>query len=243
MKTSNKILLALGVFVFALPLFLAFTLKSKLEKGEYVLDDKPHYDGISSRRMLPETGYSVIKLKGPEVGADVFQVTVIQDSSAYFSYYNGWERDSVHSHIQSDTLFLEYATRNEPNSFTHTAIQLSIPKDYTLLIDGALVKLNEYTHFIDSLHLITKGYATLSLGTMENQNTSDSLVINSLFIEASGGGVLFANNMRVNNLNMDLKGDASLTVEKGAKVNKMNAVIGDNATIHAPLSFLKQLLK
>lgn len=242
MKTSNKILLALGVFVFALPLFLAFTLKSKLEKGEYVLDDNPHY-GVSSRRILPETGYSVIKLKGPGLGGEIFQVTVVQDSSSYFSYYNGWERDSVHTRIQSDTLFLEYATRNDLNSYSYTSIRLSVPKDHTLLADGAQVNLNEFGHAIDSLHLISKQFSILNLGIKEDQNSSDSLMIRSLFLEADGGKVVFANSVRVDNLKMQLKGNVDLAVENGAKVNNMSADIDENATVRAPLSFLKQLLK
>lgn len=239
MKTSNRILLALGVFVFALPLFLSFALKNKLEKNEYVLDDRPHYDGNSSRKTLPSAPYSVVKVTGnfPEV----FHVNLVADSAAYFNYFDGSSYDSVRATLRSDTLFLEYAS-NQENAYPHTNIRLSVPGHYNLVVDNAILNVKEYGVELDSLHIISQTNGVVQIGETDGE-LKDSLAIRSLMLDASGGKVVLGNNTRISMLQMNLKGDANLNVKKGASISRMAVTVDEEVTVTAPLSFLKQLLK
>lgn len=239
MKTSNRILLALGVFIFALPLFLSFALKNKLEKNEYVLDDRPHYEGNSSKRTLPSAPYSVVKVTGNF--PDVFHVNLVADSAAYFNYFDGSSYDSVRTTLRSDTLFLDYAT-NQGNAYPHTNIRLSVPGHYNLVVDNAILNVKEYGVELDSLHIISQTNGVVQIGETDGEQ-KDSIAIRSLMLDASGGRVMLGNNTKIGMLQMNLKSNADLNVQKGAKVSRMEATMGEDVTIHAPLSFLKQLLK
>jgi hypothetical protein len=142
MKTSNKILIGLLIVIFAVPLLVSFSLKSKIDKGEYTIEK---YENMStgSMRSGSFTAFKVVKVMAPHPHLLTCHLK-FSDTSNY-SFYKENGKDSIIVFNSNDTLYVEYSAgeevsgSNERSDNQHLEIHVDLPAFNNIVVDGAIV--------------------------------------------------------------------------------------------------------
>lgn len=141
MKTSNKILLSLLIIVIVTPLLLATSLKSKMKKGEYTIEKLSNSVDSSKIQKGTFASYKVVKVIAPN---GVLTCRLKQSNELRYNYYQENKGDSILVYNNSDTLFIQYATKLSKEQlnngeYDHVSMDVYIPSVDSLVIDGARV--------------------------------------------------------------------------------------------------------
>ncbi|MDB5247262.1 MAG: hypothetical protein JWQ40_1656 [Segetibacter sp.] len=146
MKTSNKILTGLIVVVFTVPLLLAYSLKSKMKKGEYTVKKNDDSRNEGNMRSGSFTAFKVVKVVAPN--PEFLTCHFKQSDNMNYKYYNYQRKDSVIVFTSNDTLYIQYLKEkastngNESGRYNHFEIDVNLPAFSNLVVDGAVVVLD-----------------------------------------------------------------------------------------------------
>src|SRR5690606_6702506 len=169
MKTSNKIFLGLVLIVFAVPLLLAATLKSKIKNGEYTVE-KNTDENEGNERKGTFTSYKVIKIVSPH--PELLTCTFQQSEVMNFKYNNYGSNDSLTVFNQGDTLYIQFLAKpadenneqGENSGYGKTVASINLPGIERLMVDGAMVILDPAFANSDSLSVTLKNNASVKAG-------------------------------------------------------------------------------
>lgn len=140
MRTSNKILFGLLVVVFTVPLLLATSLKSKINKGEYIVKN---YGNEAPQRLRSGsfTAFKVVKVVAPN---PEYLRCYLNVSDKMNYTYNSYENtDSVNVYTRNDTLYVQYyvdeAKAGVERQHERLDVRLDLPAFNNIVADGAEV--------------------------------------------------------------------------------------------------------
>ena len=168
MKTSNKILIGLVITIFAVPLLLAATLKSKMNKGIYTVEKNYVPGNRGDVRKGTFTAFKVVKVIAPR--PEMLVCNLHQSDKMDFSYYNDGSSDSLAVYTQNDTLYIEYFSQpgngeTQGNmGFGKIVANVNLPVFNRLMVDGAVVVMESAIANSDSLSVSLKNNAVIKEG-------------------------------------------------------------------------------
>ena len=168
MKTSNKILIGLVITVFAVPLLLAATLKSKMNKGVYTVEKNHSPGNWGNVRKGTFTAFKVVKVIAPR--AEMLVCNLQQSDKMDFTYYNDGSSDSLAVYTQNDTLYIQYLAQPEnedqqgQRGFGKIVANINLPMFNRLIVDGAVVVMQSSLTNTDSLSISLKNKAVIQEG-------------------------------------------------------------------------------
>lgn len=146
MKTSNKILLALIVIVFTVPLLLANVLKNKMKRGEFtIVKYEPNNPTDAKTHSGSFDAFKVIKVVAPN--ADFFTCHMRFANEHNYKYYLSNAADDITIFTNSDTLYINYKpgadkTQNNKTADRYAYVDVGLPFINAIVVDGALVVLD-----------------------------------------------------------------------------------------------------
>jgi len=158
MKTSNNILIASIVVVFAVPFLFAYSIKSKMKKGEYTVE-KQDQPKNADRYSGTFTAFKVVKVVGP--GAEHLRCNLKVSNEMKYSYNNYWKQ-KIEVVNSNDTLVIKYQPVNQ--QLHDQVVYINLPAFNTLIVDGASVT-------IDSLGTDSNLNITLKNGAVVRDGT------------------------------------------------------------------------
>lgn len=167
MKTSNKILLGLIVIIFAVPLLLAYTLRNKIDKGEYTIEKNYRSEGQRSKRSGSFTAFKVVKVVAPGPG---FLTCHLKPSNTMnYQYYND-RKDSIIVSNSNDTLYISYlgekgSVNQGRREHGDLSIEVSLPPFNNLVVDGAAVIFDSLPASMSNLSVTIKNKAVIIDGS------------------------------------------------------------------------------
>jgi hypothetical protein len=172
MKTSNKILIGLLVFIFTVPLLLAYSLKSKVAKGEYTIESKN-----KGKDKLWRSGsiqpFKVVKVVGPH--PENLHCKLKLSNKMDYKFYNETP-DSVRVFNSGDTLYIQCTSTLTPEEL-HDAdgvvVDLNVPAFNSIIVDGASVVLDSLTSDTANLNVILKNKGVIRDGTKKPKPATD----------------------------------------------------------------------
>ena len=166
MKMSNKIFLGLVLIVFAVPLLLAATLKSKIKNGEFTVE-KNKDENEENAKKGTFASYKVIKIVSPH--PELLLCTFQQSEEMNFKYNNYGSNDSLTVFNQGDTLYIQFLAKSSDNDneqgensgYGKTVLSVNLPGIERLIVDGAMVMLDPVFANSDSLSVTLKNKASI----------------------------------------------------------------------------------
>lgn len=172
MKTSNKILIGLLVIVFTIPLLLAYTLKKKIDKGDYTIEMKNKRDNkyMHNGSIQP---FKVVKVIGPRP-ENLYCKLKLSDKMNY-SFYNETS-DSVRIFNSGDTLYVQYNSNLKPEELQKedgVVVDLNLPAFTSIIVDGASVILDSLISDTTSLSVTLKNKGVIRDGTKKPKPPTD----------------------------------------------------------------------
>ncbi len=187
MKTSNKILIGLVITIFSVPLLLAATLKSKMNKGIYTVEKNytPGHRGEVHKGTF--TAFKTVKVIAPR--PEMLVCNLHQSDKMDFTYSNDGTRDSLAVYTQNDTLYIEYLTQpenadqQESRGYGKIVADINLPLFNRLIVDGAIVVIESTIADTDSLTVSLKNNAVIKEGnskTDENTPPAPSVKIEKI---------------------------------------------------------------
>lgn len=185
MKMSNKIFLGLVLIVFAVPLLLAATLKSKINKGEYTVV-KNNDENEENARKGTFASYKVIKVVSPH--PELLMCTFQQSEEMNFKYNNYESNDSLTVFNQGDTLYIQFLAKpagsdnqqGENNGYGKTVVSINLPVVERLMVDGAMVILDPAFANSDSLSVTLKNNASIKAGKEKKEEVKIQEPVSSI---------------------------------------------------------------
>lgn len=171
MKTSNTILLSLLVIIFAIPLLLAFSLKRKVQKGEYTLvkhQRNGHEESVQSGAI---EAFKVISVVSP--APELLTCHLKHAADMNYSYNKQPGEDSISVFTTNDTLFVNYVRKDKSNDHNNLAIHINIHSFNNLVIDGAVVVLDSLPESSTNLTVTLKNKGVIKDGTEKKKEPAD----------------------------------------------------------------------
>lgn len=175
MKTSNKILIGLVITIFAVPLLLAATLKSKMNKGIYTVEKNYVPGNRGDVRKGTFTTFKVVKVIAPR--PEMLVCNLHQSDKMDFTYSNDGTSDSLAVYTQNDTLYIQYLAQperedqQERRGFGKIVANINLPIFNRLMVDGAMVIMEASLTDSDSLSVSLKNNAVIKEGNAKKENT------------------------------------------------------------------------
>lgn len=176
MKTSNKILIALLITIFTVPLLLAYSLKSKMKKGEYTIVKRDNKRRDEHRRSGSFTAFKVVKVVAPRPG---FLTCHINPSNAAMSYeYYNDQKDSIIVSNRNDTLYVTYlgakdvTTEDGRRQDGELSIRLNLPPFNNLVVDGAVVVIDSLPASMSNLSISLSNRGVIKDGSKNSAKES-----------------------------------------------------------------------
>ena len=182
MKTSNKLLAAFFVLIFAVPFLLLVGFKKAInsQQSTFVpMNNQFAYKGeIKPYKFIKIVGPSIQDTTGISDTEKIFSCTIIPSDSANYSYnyYNSNQQSEAEARIVldqvDDTLLVKYVRNTEKNYFIPIKIDLYLPLLNEIIVEGATV-------FIDSINTTNspqisfdlRNHANLQLGNFGHSQT------------------------------------------------------------------------
>ena len=142
MKTSNKLLAAFFLIVFAVPFIILVGFRKSIKEQEPTFE--PFNNKFIHRGEIKS--YKIIKIIGPGV-PEVFSCTIVPSDSAFYSY-NTYHQTKVEDGMileqVGDTLLVKYAGTiiqdqgsTQKNSYSIIEIDLYLPLLNKIIVEGA----------------------------------------------------------------------------------------------------------
>lgn len=175
MKTSNKILIGLVITIFAVPLLLAATLKSKMNKGIYTVEKNYAPGNMGDIRKGTFTTFNVVKVIAPR--PEMLVCNLHQSDKMDFTYSSDGTSDSLAVYTQNDTLYIQYLSQPEKEDqqgqrgFGKIVANINLPLFNRLMVDGAVVVMESSFTDSDSLSVSLKNKAVIKEGIPQEENT------------------------------------------------------------------------
>lgn len=169
MKTSNKILIGLVITVFAVPLLLAATLKSKMNKGIYTVEKNYSPGNRGDVKKGTFATFKVVKVIAPR--PEMLVCNFHQSDKMDFTYSNDGTSDSLAVYTQNDTLYIQYLAQpenedqQERRGFGKIVANINLPMFNRLMVDGAIVVMETSLANSDSLSVSLKNNAVIKEGS------------------------------------------------------------------------------
>lgn len=256
MKTSNKILLAFLIIVFATPVFIFMSFRTKIKKGEFTVTETYNNKYSHTGVVAP---FKVVKVEGLGTPG-VLSCHLIPADSSWYAYNNYSNTDSIKVEQQGDTLVLKYIDGDvQVNNGTvvrteqiHLKIDLYAPVLNNIVVDGASVHLDTVNAFLaGEMHFDLRNNAHLSLGTngqvittQVNGSTiiqNSSALFNKLIINASSSRVELGQFAKINDLHMQLQGTSTVSVHNNSQIDQLNGFLSDSSTVEANWKNVRRL--
>lgn len=249
MKTSNKILLAFLILVFATPLFLLVSFRNKITKGEFtVLAPSNQY--MHAGTLTP---FKVVKIVG--LGSPgVLSCHLIPADSSWYAYNNYNNTDSIKVEQQGDTLLLKYVdTDVQVNKGTvrseqvHLRIDLHAPAINNVVVEGASVVIDSLNAAHNpEIYVSLHDQADLLLGTSSQvkKTTSaetSSALFNKVVIKASSSSIKLGQFAKINDLHLWLQGPSSVNIHNNSHIKQLDGYLSDSSTVEASWKNIRRL--
>ncbi|MEO7316256.1 MAG: hypothetical protein ABIW47_13795 [Ginsengibacter sp.] len=253
MKTSNKLLAAFFILVFAVPFLMLVGFKRAIKKQEFTIVP---FDNQFTHKIEIKS-YKFIKIVGPEVpgypgwasagGEHIFSCKIIPADSVSYSYFTGQPsaKDVLILEQIGDTLLVKYSTVNAQSidgdnttyHFNPIQIDLFVPVLNNIIVENARViidslkKNNQQDISFDlrnqaNLQLGNLGYAQTNFGSgnMETDlNETKDSAFDSSYFRERSGKLLSVN----------IKAsDASFTVGPYAWINHLQLQINGRSKVN-----------
>lgn len=166
MKTSNKILLGVLVVIFAIPFLLAATLKSKVNKGEYVVKKNENVpDGNMHTGSFTE--FKVVKVMGPD--PEMLRCHLKLSDRMDYNYFSYGSNDSVQVFTSSDTLYVKYVSQEGRGRNDNFEVNINLPSFTNLVVDGAVVIIDSLPATIGNLNVILLNNGVIKDGSKSRE--------------------------------------------------------------------------
>ena len=254
MKTSNKLLIILLVFVFTVPLFMFMALKSNITAGKYRVERMfENYERGGSVGV-----FKIIKITAPY--SSVFSCFIIPSDSSYYSFLNFEDNNNIKVAHVGDTLHLMYVNNTGPGqntsntSLTQLHMKLYVPTFNDIIVDGATV-------YVDSagsstpeanirlknnavLNMCKTGYARVDSTNINGQKAETFNYSSGNFtkvnVESSSGSFNIGSYARIGDLHLKLHGTSSISFSDGCKIEKLRGYVSDSCTITANRNYIRR---
>jgi len=266
MKTSNKLLLAVFLLVFAVPLLLALNMKNKIKNQEYVQKKNEDRDMPYLNVHGSFSSYKVLKLVSPV--QVVFTCHLRPSKTASYDYrdfYNKADpnnypedsRDKVRIYNSSDTLYMEYIPHsnnkhqaNNANAWFAIEVNADLPSFEKLEIKGATAIIDSLPDSLKSMEITLSDGGSLKMGeggskvewvTPSTKTLSRiSCGVANLSVNATGSNLFFGPYFMAAHLQLNVSGASTLSV-KDAIIKKVDGRLSDSITVNASWKYLRQL--
>jgi hypothetical protein len=243
MRTSNKILLGFFAIVFLIPLFVLMSFKSMIKKGEFITMKNEHNSGGNHRSGFLKS-HRVIKLVSTE--GRLLKCNLQYSDSAYFDYYNA--TDSVRIHHRADTVFVEYVNVSNEKGFEQFLdeidVNLKIPSLSNIVVENAeaIIKHTSYGQ-LPGLQAMVYGTGLLKIGTEDDAKRNESpFKFDQISLQTKDGAIVLGKSVQTSQLNLDVNGNTSITIEEGATIENIKGNLSDSSSVKASWKYLKKLL-
>lgn len=158
MKTSDKILIGLIVILFTVPFLFAYTIKTKIKKGEYTIEKSEKIKNVDYYSGT-FTAFKVVKVIGP--GPNNLRCRFKLSGDMKYEYNNYW-KEKIQVFNSNDTLVIRYQPSGK--ELHDQLVNIKLPTFNTLIVDGASVVLDS-VGTNSNLNVTLKNGGTLSDGT------------------------------------------------------------------------------
>ena len=189
--------------------------------------------------------YRVIKLVSPE--GRLLKCNLQYSDSAYFDYYNA--TDSIRISNKADTVFVEYVNVSNEKGFEQFRdeinVDIKIPSLSNIVVENAeaIIKHTSYGQ-IPELHAAVYGSGLLKIGTDKDDAKRNESPFNfdQISLQTRDGAIVLGKSVQAGQLNFDVTGNTSITIEEGATIENIQGNLSDSSSVKASWKYLKKLL-
>ena len=266
MKTSNQLILAFLLLVFATPLLVALNLKNKIKNLEYVQIKNIGHSNRDGNYHGSFGSYKVLKLVSPVKGVLVCRLRPSKTASYdYRDYWNNDDpnayhevsKDKIRIYNSADTLYMEYIPHsgksnraNNEDSWVVIEVTANLPSFEKLEIKGAIAIIDTLPDALQSMEITLSDGGVIKMGdggSKEETVTSTGKVLThisckvaDLAVHATGSEVSFGPYFMATHLQLNMLGASTLSV-KDAIMSKVDGNLSDSITVNANWKYLRQL--
>ncbi|ULQ52832.1 hypothetical protein [Flavihumibacter fluvii] len=238
MKTSNRILLGLITILVLLPVLMLWGFRNKIATNDFTVEK--YGWSVNSNKEMPLTASRFIKLQAPD-STDMHCQLMFGGNDHY--QLNRYDTDDSLAVIQvADTLFFRFipAARevgNHENPELYFNLYLSAAPP--IFADGVDISVDSMGR-ADSLQVHLVNNSSIDLGN--DVSRDKQIQYGNISVTADNSKITLYPKLNMQSLNVTLTGNASLDIDKEAKIGKVSGTVSPNAMVNGPASYMYQLL-
>ena len=269
MKTSNRILLGFFTLVFATPVFLFMGFRNKIDKGEFTVT-KTNDTGQKFYKGALKP-YKVLKITGPGMagvlscnilpaGLPSFEYSNYDNSDSINMVQNG---DTLL--IKYVNTGRPVDENNNYQEYMHISINLYLPVIQNIIVEGAGIFIDSVSTAANpEIYIDLSKQAQLTLGkwgTATTVNFAENSVLNrtdtitnssfvnekstgqfnKVSIRTSNSQVSFGMFAWVKDLNLNMVGSSTISVDDKSRIGQLTGFISDSASVKANWNNIRKL--
>jgi hypothetical protein len=228
MKTSNKILLALAVLLFTIPLSLMVSFSNKIKNKDFVLKQS---EWLRHRNFV---NAPVIRVSSDS--RNWLECTIHHSDSAYYTGQFSGE-DSIAVSSSQDTLSFRLLANGDHAD--PVSLDIFLPFNGRLVADGAAVTIDKGA--IPALSEFT----LLNNASLVFGKEGDSIPnhFQAIKVRSYNSNININANSHISRLMLSLEGKSALRISRGAAIDSLSGTVSDESILDGPASYLHQLIR
>jgi len=212
MKTSNKILLFIGLALLISPFINAYSLRQKYIKKDYTLLKNLNAGEFEPIALVPTDSIHII-------GDHNLSVKIIQSDSVSVEK----EKNSdVYIYEENGILTIKYSKKNSPDFENPGLVKIKTPSIKAISFKGKLIVDSTGNKYRST---VTRHYSPFEV-TIQGFKT-DQMNIHGI----GGGGDIVLNNNQLKKLSLDIGEYSRFQIDKKSYIDSMNVHAIKNSTI------------
>ncbi|WP_290796107.1 hypothetical protein [Flavihumibacter sp. UBA7668] len=237
MKTSNKILLGMVVFLVLIPASILVALSIKVKNGDYTIKMSEWEQLARTAKPITNTGF--MKIATP--ATTKLECTIRYSDSIYYRKH-GSNHDSLQVEKSGDTLYFTVISRDPKSEGTdkhEMFLDIFMPFKGLLMLDGAGVTLDSVAADA-AITVDMTNNSTLNLG-QSNPDNKKIIKFSSLFVKGDQSKLVLTDNTSIDSVSINLNGNSNLYFGKELSLGSISGAISAGTEVNGAAKWIYQL--
>ncbi len=251
MKTSNKLLIALILLLFSVPLISIMGFKSAVKADRYIVKSEMGYEVSAPTVVKP---FAAIKLNGVMVDNNFGLKTFIRYGDKYGYFIRNYDQanleegrtDSCRIRLVGDTLVVDYHLKafdkiNVPNYSYGAEIEITVPQTVPIIANFAMIEIDSSAASFGAMKFDLTA-ALLDLRPIaENRPGMNQMVLREITVNANNSSIKIGDQVNIKNLKIGLTGRSDINFRETASIDTISGHISEASFFNAPYRYSKFL--
>lgn len=250
MKTSNKLLIALVLLIFSVPLILMMGFKSAVKHNRYVVKSDNGYEVSESKEVK---SFAAIKFNGV-IESNATRLTAFIRYGDKYSYLmrnydpanpEEGRTDSCRIRVVDDTLLIEYTPRlldkvNETNYSYGIEIDITVPHSVPVIANATNISIDSSAAALGAMNFELSA-GSLDIKSLAKERKSQPVVFQAIAVNAHHASINIDDQIKIKNLKVDLNGRSDINFRESTSIDTISGHISDASFFNAPHKYSKFL--